>query len=339
MPQGTLELAGSIDLAQYWPTGESDADTTTTLVNVTQGFRFRSSDSAPFQPTHVFEDAHMKGGGAHPKQLIHNGKVTIRLQGIDAPELHYRGDVRRAKDHKAFEAKNKNFRQPLGESSTAALGTWLHSFGSSPLAVTVTTRVDHPNDAFDAYGRLIADIVIDSSKANVNQWLAENGWAFPTFYDSMQPGEISVIRTKSASALAKKAGVWAHYSALIANLDQTIIFRPPGQHPQPDPQVEKRAVVLPKLFRRLCTFTVLGEIREPTGSFADFCSKDIVFTTEDFLKNGQKSQTKRGLNRDFGGANSNEFQDQPDGVVFSERQATIVNGAGQPILRWQPPYT
>jgi len=27
MPTGLLEVSGTIDLAQFWPTGESDADT------------------------------------------------------------------------------------------------------------------------------------------------------------------------------------------------------------------------------------------------------------------------------------------------------------------------
>jgi hypothetical protein len=34
MPQGLLKVAGSIDLNQFWPQGESDADTTKILVTV-----------------------------------------------------------------------------------------------------------------------------------------------------------------------------------------------------------------------------------------------------------------------------------------------------------------
>lgn len=34
MATGLLEVRGTIDLAQFWPTGESDADTTKVLLSV-----------------------------------------------------------------------------------------------------------------------------------------------------------------------------------------------------------------------------------------------------------------------------------------------------------------
>jgi hypothetical protein len=44
--------------------------------------RFRKNDAAPFQATHVFDNAIVKGRTRKPP--IKNGHVTIRLQGIDA---------------------------------------------------------------------------------------------------------------------------------------------------------------------------------------------------------------------------------------------------------------
>jgi endonuclease YncB( thermonuclease family) len=90
MPVGLLEVEGTIDVKQFWPEGRSDADTTKVVVNVApDAIHFRKSDSSPFQPTHVFDNAKVKVKGRTATAPIKNGKLTIRLQGIDAPELHY----------------------------------------------------------------------------------------------------------------------------------------------------------------------------------------------------------------------------------------------------------
>ncbi|WP_342735262.1 hypothetical protein [Bradyrhizobium sp. B117] len=78
MPVGLLEVEGTIDVSQFWPEGRSDADTTKVIVNVApDAIRFRKSDTAPFHPTHVFDNAKVKGRTATPP--IKNGKLTIRL--------------------------------------------------------------------------------------------------------------------------------------------------------------------------------------------------------------------------------------------------------------------
>ncbi len=87
MPVGLLEVEGTIDVSQFWPEGRSDADTTKVVVNVApDAIRFRKNDTSQFQPTHVFDNARVKGRTATAP--IKNGKL-IRLQGVDAPELHY----------------------------------------------------------------------------------------------------------------------------------------------------------------------------------------------------------------------------------------------------------
>ena len=89
MATGLLEVTGTIDLDQFWPSGTSDADTTKLLVAVDQdAFRFRPAPSEPFKVTHVFDDAIVIGETRKPA-IDSQHRVTIRLQGIDAPELHY----------------------------------------------------------------------------------------------------------------------------------------------------------------------------------------------------------------------------------------------------------
>ena len=82
--KGLLRVSGTIDLSQFWPNGGSDVDTASVVVDA-DGFQF-SDDASPqgFRRTHVFEDAFIG-----QKPVIGNGrKVTVRIQGIDAPELH-----------------------------------------------------------------------------------------------------------------------------------------------------------------------------------------------------------------------------------------------------------
>src|SRR5207302_11079376 len=88
MVAGLLQMRGSIAIDQFWPTGRSDADTTKIVLTVSPGaVEVRKNSSSPFQPTHVFDHALVKGRTT--KQPIKNGQVTDRLQGIDATELHY----------------------------------------------------------------------------------------------------------------------------------------------------------------------------------------------------------------------------------------------------------
>src|SRR6266478_1282216 len=89
MATGQLDVAGMIEVDQFWPNGTSDADTAKLLVSVTDGaFRFRPHPGAPFATTHVFDGATVKGKTTKPV-VDAKGRVTIRFQGIDAPELHY----------------------------------------------------------------------------------------------------------------------------------------------------------------------------------------------------------------------------------------------------------
>jgi hypothetical protein len=103
---------------------------------------------------------------------------------------------------------NHEFRQPLGETATIALADELKKRGGGVVPFHVETAVDTPNDVFDTYGRFIGDVVIAVVDAfNVNQWLAAEGWAFPTFYASMSSDEIERLRALAATAKSRKAGV------------------------------------------------------------------------------------------------------------------------------------
>src|SRR5713226_715730 len=125
MAAGLLQVHGSIALNQFWPEGRSDADTTKVVLTVAPGaIEFRKNSSAPFHGTHVFDNAVVKGRTR--KAPIKNGQVTIRLQGIDATELHYQPSPLSAAEKNGLSATKLNayhlvthsYRQFLGATAT-----------------------------------------------------------------------------------------------------------------------------------------------------------------------------------------------------------------------------
>ena len=77
---GLLELRDTLNPAQFWPDGTSDADTLQVAVAESLGGFVYDG-----RPTRAF--AHARIGN---KAVVNaRALVTVRLQGIDAPELHF----------------------------------------------------------------------------------------------------------------------------------------------------------------------------------------------------------------------------------------------------------
>jgi len=106
---GKLTLHGARDLAQLWPDGSSDVDTLKVQV--------RAIDFGG-RATRAFDGAYVISRGEQ-RLVVHEGAVTVRLQGVDAPELHYPTTVPGG--------HNASYRQSLGGSATVALAEWLRS--------------------------------------------------------------------------------------------------------------------------------------------------------------------------------------------------------------------
>src|SRR5437899_6284361 len=228
MPVGLLEVEGTIEVGQFWPEGRSDADTTKVVVSVApDAIRFRRNDSSPFQPTHVFDNAKVKGRTATAP--IKNGKLAIRLQGIDAPELHYQPSPLSPAEKKgltdakrqAYHAVTHPYRQFLGATSRKALHDVLSRAGEATLACRVFTHVDAPNEVFDTYGRLVGDIevTVGGKTVDINHWLVEQGFAYPTFYSSMNDDEIKAFLVLAKAARTKKLLVWKHLAKTVPAFD------------------------------------------------------------------------------------------------------------------------
>jgi endonuclease YncB( thermonuclease family) len=341
MASGMLEVSGTIDLAQFWDSGQSDADTVHVTLSGPDAFRFQPHPGAPFKVTHAFAGAMVKGGTSKPP-IDKKNRIDVRLQGIDAPELHFRPQMPTlnkkkptAAQHDKFKAADKNFRQHFGETAAMALHDFLSKAGASPVACSVRTAVDDPSDVFDTYGRFIGDIFVqvDGEEQDANLWLAANGWAFPTFYVTMSPKEINDVLTRTEAARKKKLGLWKGASANLKPFDKTLVFRPKGK---PDAKADQGPVIMPKLFRRRSTFAVAqaATIAKP-GPFRNYLEAlpkpDLCFETKEFLGAGHAAATQRHL-ADFIGK-TDVFTVASKDLVFNEAPSHVVDAHGKPA-KW-----
>jgi endonuclease YncB( thermonuclease family) len=329
--QGELRVAAQIDVAQFWNVGKSDADTVT--VTPTE-FKFSPDpQKVPFKTTTALNGAWMGMSKGKRQTVIHNGKMTIRLQGIDATELHYR------EYFKAGLTKNNvEYRQFLAETAATKLHDLLAGHGAgNTVPCMVVTRVDLPDQVFDIYRRFVGDIVvtIGSAQIDVNHWLVEQGWAFPTFYTTMRNDEIQPI-LKLATAAQKASGsnrrVWGQLSAHVGPIKETLIYRSKGK---PNPNGDVGKVVMPKLFRRRVTYTIDSASGLTSAKFPDYLkakTDDKWVRTSDFLKN-RAAKLNTSLSPPLTSASN--FGLGPGDLVFSEKQTATLKGAnGKDVKRW-----
>jgi endonuclease YncB( thermonuclease family) len=338
MATGRLEITGTIAVDQFWPTGASDADTTKILVSVGPGgFRFRLHPAAPWQPTTAFDNATVVGRIRKPAIDSH-GRITVRLQGIDATELHYRPPAalrpsqRTQEQHDLYLQWNEEYRQHLAETATVELKTLLQQVGQDPVACTVFTAVDFPDEVFDTYGRFVGDILVTvgGTATNINTWLVQHGWAFPAFYNSMAEDEITTLTNAGDDAWINDRGVWPELQEYVGALDWNLRYRRPSSSPVHDPVADTGPVILPKLFRRLSTWAVNRRAKMVTGPFFNYLRdrRDQVMLTDDFLAQGPAAVVWQ-LD-DFVHADG-FFELWPEDLVFREAASRLIGPGGAEI--------
>lgn len=339
MATGTLEISGSIDVSQFWPRGSSDADTVKlTLATPTTGFVFRPPDGKGRQ-TRAYVGAKVVGAqGAKPainvSKKTGSAHVVVRLQGIDAPELHFRPTLEAGASRKAREAFadcNPDFRQVFAETAARTLGDFLGK-GGALVPCVFRTVVDQPSDAADVYGRFVGDIYVKRGKReiNVNRWLIAEGHVLPAFYNSMTRAEIETIRTLSLKAAKDKGDtVWRRYRETLGTFDWDLQFRKTG-----DGGSDTGKFIFPKLFRRLCVFEAKKCARLASGSGLAAMRKltDVAYRLEDFLENGALSATPVKLGDLIDG--KGRLSESPVDLVFQEKGSKLVDANRQEIRTW-----
>jgi len=331
---GLLQVQGTLDITQFWPKGTSDADTAKVLLDLTANpFQFQSAPGQPFKVTHALDQAMVADN-----PVVKKNTLTIRLQAIDASELHYRpadltGKTITQAMRDAFKLVDKEYRQPYGETAVVALLARVSRKGVTTLPCTVQTdNVATPNDVFDKYGRFIGDIIVkvQKTKVNLNQWLVAQGHALPTFYVSMSPAEIKTYLAAAKKGRAKKK-VWKLLQQIIPPFDPSLLFR---RKATPDPVADKGPVILPKLFRRQCTWWAAKQAGATADEFVAYIAKGktkTIVITDDFLATGKKAK-KYTLGSLL--AADGTFTRAPDEIVFLEDPSKLIGPDQKPVLDW-----
>lgn len=346
MGQGRLIIDGTLDLEQFWPLGESDADTTKLVIDVAgiaEPIHYQPNPDAAAQATHVFATAEVRPYGAG-QPVIKNGKLTVRLQGLDAPELHVQpGSLTKTKwKGKALGSLRgtgliRKFRQDQAETAVVRLAAFLHSVGASPLPCRFVTAVDDdrgPGDAIDKYGRFVGNIYVrpgEPSEIDVNLWILEQGLALVALYNSMRLEEIKACTEAWRRGTLAKDGISRFVTKTVGMFDPDTVYRKKGSEVVDE---GKAKFIHPKLYRRQCTWWAYKTAKRFTSGFDTFLGlskDDVFFETPDFVLNGPLAAVQIPLDELVAGG---KVVYSADEVIFKEAAASLYTPAGERITSW-----
>src|SRR5262245_28376803 len=172
MAKGLLTVDGIIRLDQFWPKGKSDGDTIKITIpkGVNNAFKFAKPASGAAKVVHTFDDALSFDAKVLPPNSIKfatkvvtqpRGKanvgvrqIQIRMQGIDAPELHYKIYDGRVvvQIPKAKRNVNIEYYEHLGASAALKLRQLIQAVATGDqIPCQFRTRVDTAGEAIDKY--------------------------------------------------------------------------------------------------------------------------------------------------------------------------------------------
>lgn len=349
---GLLTIDGTLDLSQFWPLGESDADTTKLVIDITglgSPVRYQAFPNSAVQATNVYDTAYVRNGSAKVP-VIKNGKLTVRLQGLDAPELHYQpssmaktkwkgkalgklGGLKRP-DGKPIASK---YRQSQGETAAVKLAAFLAGHTEGPtLPVRFVTSLDHeegPGAAIDKYGRFVGNVVLDSGgePLDVNLWILGNGLALVALYNSMRREEIEACVQAYATGSSAQGGIVRYVSKKILTFDGNLLYRKKSSSVEAEGAAK---FIHPKLFRRQTTWWAYKTAKTFTSGFDTFLGlskDDKFFETADFLNSGPLSAVQIPIKDMVAGG---KVVYSADEVVFKEASSTLLDVGGAKIETW-----
>jgi endonuclease YncB( thermonuclease family) len=343
---GTLIVSGVLQADQFWPKGRSDADTASVGLTIQNEHSFVFVDDAGKRHiTKAFENAEVIGSHGRRSPVIKTSKksgkrkVTIRMQGIDAPELHYQPFVREATGKGVVHP----FRQSLGETSANALHAFVAQLGESQIPCEAVTVVSHPDEVCDTYGRVVANIVLTrgGSRIDLNHWLLREGWVLPAFYNSMLNVEILAVLADYKDARQHGRGLFSKnlVTESLAPFDKDRVEQ--KATPEWKPFDDEGPVNFPKFFRRQAEHFVRRAINQNVPeSLVDFIATrpdDLALETDIFLKLkaprvGSKPRPEFQQLAAF--LEQNKFPIGPE-IVFWEKDANLVKaGTNTEIEKW-----
>ena len=337
---GKLTIEGTLDLSQFWPIGESDADTTKIVLTVSpSAVQYQPADDVP-RPTTKYAGACVKSFG-QLKPVIKNGKITVRLQGVDAPELHYQPQSMKRKTYKGQPFGSlrgsglvKKYRQRQAETATVRLGRYLSTFGTSPLSCRFQTEVtDHegPADAVDKYGRFVGNVLVN--EIDINLEILRQGLAIVALYNSMQPAEMEACLEAWAIGKTATDGVAQYQTRTIGEFDPQLLYQPPATATLTPEKTKK--FIHPKLYRRQCTWWAYRKLGTFKGGFDTYLSlfpDDIFYERSSMRDEGFLAATPFQIEQMVKGGQKVIYA--PDEVVFKEAGSQLFTAEGKIIREW-----
>ncbi len=340
---GIVTARGQIDIAQFWPDGLSDADTANILVDISKGGMFYKPDGGRERNvTQRYKTAvagqQKNAANLANATLIKDGKIKVRLQGIDAPELHYRpqSDTKIAAKLGVPGAKLggtgiiKDYRQRQAETSVVKLREFLLTLGTTTVKCEFVSRVDDsegPGDVVDKYGRFVGDILVGPRRVNLNHWILAQGLAVVSLYNSMTNAEVSAY--VSHGKKGKSRGAARYFSKTVVPFNSTLLLRRGGPV-----QSERDGQFLhPKLYRRQTTWWAYKQVAGVTLSFAKALAAmgGNIYDVDDFLAVGRRFAQAMPLATMI---NANRIALSPESIVLHEDAGDIFDLRKIKITAW-----
>lgn len=342
---GELIVNGTLDLTQFWPAGESDADTAKIIVEVAPGaIRYRP-DGGKLKATNVYDRAFVKTFGKR-EPVIKDRKLTVRLQGIDAPELHLQPQSMNKtvfKGHELGSLKGsglvKRYRQHQAETATARLCSYLRTLGASPLPCRFVSHVidaEGPGDVIDKYGRFVGDIFVGRTRKmniDVNLEILRRGWAVIALYNSMQRDEIGDCLKAWKAGIHAKDPIVQYMTGVIGAFDPGLLYRR-GKNVQVQPEGAKK-FIHPKLYRRQCTwwaYHTKGTFSSGFDTFLQMAKDDVFYELDAFLRDAAYVAVQIPLADMV--KNGKKVIRGADEVVFKEAPSTLYDAKGKKLVAW-----
>ncbi len=211
------------------------------------------------------------------------------------------------------------FRQFQGRTSTDGLAAAVEEEGGRAPS---PTRVNKPNDVFDLARPDDRRHLVPpqgNKVVSISHMAAENGWALPAYYNSMNPSEINALQDLFEEARKKNRGIWREFERKIGALKR-LPYRKDGtfRRAAEKRSRQKGASWCPRSYRRQLKFDViqlnnLGPADLPGTSLAGSHprvrprgSKDAWTTRAAILRNPTMKRPTRAPNDSLSGAVSTQ---------------------------------
>jgi hypothetical protein len=362
---GHVEISGKVNAFQYWPHGSSDVDTLSFIPDLSSAQYFDNGASTPvgafFERGGIFQPDDNNPGSDKFRSILRKagGKAfSIRIQGIDAPELHYSPNYREGMfdgDYGSWLAKyisrQNSYRQPYGKLCSDLFATAVRtqlgigSFDPNKPEVIVDATVrlvaDSINTAVDVYGRLIGYVTLSANSSHVilNDFALSQGFAFCSFYSNMTVDEMKRLSdvysshgTGETPISQLRSNTSTHLRDFEPSLYTTKSMRDTDRDDNRANSFRSKCFD-PKLFRRCIDWVGRREALSESISLLDYMRRndeDIALINDFISANGDWRKVRK---LDMGAliAKDGSISYHTGEVVFESRPVVIVDEQNQPL--------